>query len=714
MDLQIPTDDSHKLRVTSHHQYQSPSRLSPASVLPDPLNQFREWFKAASAPSETDQSRSVVHEPEAMAVSTCSPGGIPSTRFVLLKQADSKGFVFYTNYTSRKSKELLANPFASIAFYWREVHRQVRVVGRVEQVDGQESDEYFASRPLGSRMGAWASPQSTVVQDDEVADRLTEVEKRFDGSSGDEVPRPEFWGGWRVIPQPSTAPPRANDTLRVPKPRAHRPPNIQLLDPTNPPRLWQRSPTRQTTDELELQERSNSRSGRISRFSISSRTPSPPRAQVDKSSVLDVPSWTGDVSTFASAVIAHPEAKNSRVVKIQARKSRKLPFKHEFLLVYILIGGKTKVILRNNGWFRLGKIGGILGLRQGHRTALEEVHLFDLDHEDAEDWLYDSKRNGSQPIATLHVRGQPELPSYRAKPTSNGNAVLAESEGTPLPTLSLIDIARLLSFIQVEMPTYVLTTKNCFMMTRSILMILCSCFGDGCFICYVGDESSPEGPVSAKFLVEPLYNGIVRWYFPVVLTVLLSYMLVMFLIHWLVEVHLTGNKDDVMCKWDGQSWTDCGDHAGALDTSQDHPRGASQYGGVSFMHMLLDLPIPCAVIHWWLTKMEKEIKSVCVRLRKRIERIGLGTADVFQDSSLDNAPLEESEGSKHSVKPYLIVLGLTVGGSILLGIYWDKGLIVAIALCVIFLLMCALQGDGISADMESYVRLDTDESELNV
>ncbi|KAG9077196.1 hypothetical protein FS749_010942 [Ceratobasidium sp. UAMH 11750] len=113
--------------------------------------------------------------------------------------------------------------------------------------------------------------------------------------------------------------------------------------------------------------------------------------------------------------------------------------------------------------------------------------------------------------------------------------------------------------------------------------------------------------------------------------------------------------------------------------------------------------------------MEKEIKSVCVRLRKRIERTGLGTADVFQDSSLDTAPLEGAENSKkRTVKPYLIALGLTVGGSVLLGIYWDKGLMVAVALCLIFLFMCAFQGDGISADMESYVRLDADEPELNV
>ncbi|QRW13492.1 pyridoxamine 5'-phosphate oxidase family protein [Ceratobasidium sp. AG-Ba] len=193
----MPPSDSTKLRVTSHNQYQSPSRLSPDSVLPDPLDQFREWFKAAAAPAETDPSKSVVREPEAMAVSTCSSDGVPSTRFVLLKQADSKGFVFYTNYTSRKSKELLANPVASIALYWREVHRQVRAVGRVEQVDAQESDEYFASRPLGSRMGAWASPQSNVVQEGEVDNRLAEIEEKF----GNQIPRPEFWGGWRIIPQ---------------------------------------------------------------------------------------------------------------------------------------------------------------------------------------------------------------------------------------------------------------------------------------------------------------------------------------------------------------------------------------------------------------------------------------------------------------------------------------------------------------------------------
>ncbi|KAJ1301118.1 hypothetical protein OPQ81_003531 [Rhizoctonia solani] len=200
MNLDIPADDSGKLRVTSHNQYKSPSRLSPSSVLPDPIDQFKEWFKAASSPLLDQPDKTPVQEPEAMAISTCSPEGIPSTRFALLKQADPRGFVFYTNYESRKSRELHANPYASIAFYWREVHRQVRIVGKVEKVEASESDEYFASRPLGSRIGAWASPQSSVVQEGELDKRLAETEKRFEGLDSANVPRPDFWGGWRVVP----------------------------------------------------------------------------------------------------------------------------------------------------------------------------------------------------------------------------------------------------------------------------------------------------------------------------------------------------------------------------------------------------------------------------------------------------------------------------------------------------------------------------------
>ncbi|CAE6456795.1 unnamed protein product [Rhizoctonia solani] len=201
MNLDIPADDSGKLKVTSHAQYKSPSRLSPSSVLPNPIDQFKEWFKAVSSPHPDEPQKTVVQEPEAMAISTCSAEGIPSTRFVLLKQADPRGFVFYTNYESRKSRELLANPYASIAFYWREVHRQVRVVGKIEKLDQSESDEYYASRPIGSRLGAWASPQSSVVEEGEMDKRLAEVEERFKGLDGTEVPRPDFWGGWRIVPR---------------------------------------------------------------------------------------------------------------------------------------------------------------------------------------------------------------------------------------------------------------------------------------------------------------------------------------------------------------------------------------------------------------------------------------------------------------------------------------------------------------------------------
>ncbi|CAE6452169.1 unnamed protein product [Rhizoctonia solani] len=200
MNLDIPTSEPEKLRVTSHAQYKSPSRLSPLSVLPNPIDQFKEWFKAASSPHPDQPQRTVVHEPEAMAISTCSVEGIPSTRFVLLKQADPQGFVFYTNYESRKSKELHANPYASIAFYWREVHQQVRVVGKIEKVDAKESDEYYASRPIGSRLGAWASPQSRIVQEGELDQRLADVKRRLEGLDGANVSRPDFWGGWRVVP----------------------------------------------------------------------------------------------------------------------------------------------------------------------------------------------------------------------------------------------------------------------------------------------------------------------------------------------------------------------------------------------------------------------------------------------------------------------------------------------------------------------------------
>ncbi|OCH85577.1 pyridoxamine 5'-phosphate oxidase [Obba rivulosa] len=194
MDYPIAQPTPDKLQVTAHNQYDAPESLSPSTVAPSPLDQFCTWFT---------QVQGVVSEPEAMSLSTATPSGIPSSRFVLFKQLDARGFVFYTNYTSRKSQELRANPHAALAFYWREVHKQVRVVGRVERVSREESEEYFHGRPAGSQLSAWASRQSSVVAEGEVQARYDELKERFKvpGTEHDvDVPLPEFWGGWRVVP----------------------------------------------------------------------------------------------------------------------------------------------------------------------------------------------------------------------------------------------------------------------------------------------------------------------------------------------------------------------------------------------------------------------------------------------------------------------------------------------------------------------------------
>jgi pyridoxamine-phosphate oxidase len=116
---------------------------------------------------------------------------------VLLKQVDSRGLVFFTNYTSRKSQEIMENPYAALVVYWREVFRFVRVVGSVEKLSPEESRAYIRTRPVGSQLGAWASRQSTIISEGELEERLKRVAKRFgDG----EIPLPDFWGGWRVIP----------------------------------------------------------------------------------------------------------------------------------------------------------------------------------------------------------------------------------------------------------------------------------------------------------------------------------------------------------------------------------------------------------------------------------------------------------------------------------------------------------------------------------
>lgn len=157
----------------------------------EPMQQWLVWFDEA-----TDAG---CVEPNAIVLSTVGDDGVPDSRNVLVRHADERGLVFYTNYRSAKSLEMQQRPVASAVSSWLAVHRQVKVRGRVEPVTKAESDEYFASRPRSSQIGAWASPQSEVIAGREVLDRLvSEVEQRF---AGGEVPRPEFWGGWRLVPE---------------------------------------------------------------------------------------------------------------------------------------------------------------------------------------------------------------------------------------------------------------------------------------------------------------------------------------------------------------------------------------------------------------------------------------------------------------------------------------------------------------------------------
>jgi pyridoxamine 5'-phosphate oxidase len=164
--------------------------LKESDAYPDPIEQFRRWFDEALAAD--------LHEPNAMTLATTSDGR-PSARVVLLKGFDERGFVFYTSYEGRKSRELEINPYAALVFYWGELERQVRIEGRVSRVSEEESDAYFAGRPRGSQLGAWASEQSRPVRDRGVLEeRLRELEAEYEGR---EVPRPPFWGGYRVEPE---------------------------------------------------------------------------------------------------------------------------------------------------------------------------------------------------------------------------------------------------------------------------------------------------------------------------------------------------------------------------------------------------------------------------------------------------------------------------------------------------------------------------------
>ena len=176
--------------VTNFRKEYRFDQLSEATAGADPWQLFEQWFRLAGA--------SGIHEPNAMSLATATPDGRPSLRVVLLKGVDRGGFTFFTNYESRKGRELAVNPHAALLFWWEPIERQVRVEGRVDKLPAADSDEYYQSRPLGSRLGAWASEQSRVLPDRAVLDqRFAELQAEYSESSPD---RPAVWGGYRLVP----------------------------------------------------------------------------------------------------------------------------------------------------------------------------------------------------------------------------------------------------------------------------------------------------------------------------------------------------------------------------------------------------------------------------------------------------------------------------------------------------------------------------------
>ena len=169
--------------------YQMQSLLE-TGVADDPFVQFDSWWD--------DAVKSELNEINAMTLATASATGMPSARIVLLKSVSEAGFVFFTNYNSQKGKELEENPRACLVFFWKELERQIRITGSVEKVSAEESDEYFNSRPEGSRIGAWASPQSSVIESREIIEiNLANYARQF---AKGEIARPPHWGGYIVIP----------------------------------------------------------------------------------------------------------------------------------------------------------------------------------------------------------------------------------------------------------------------------------------------------------------------------------------------------------------------------------------------------------------------------------------------------------------------------------------------------------------------------------
>ena len=177
------------MKISELRQEYARESLDESDVAPDPMVQFHRWFDEAV--------QAQLPMVNAMTLATTGTDAQPSARIVLLKEADPSGFVFYTNYESRKGREIAANPRAALLFYWAELERELRIEGTLSRVSTAESDAYFASRPLGSRHAAIASPQSTLVKD------RASLEERFSqaaAATGENPPRPERWGGYRLIP----------------------------------------------------------------------------------------------------------------------------------------------------------------------------------------------------------------------------------------------------------------------------------------------------------------------------------------------------------------------------------------------------------------------------------------------------------------------------------------------------------------------------------